>query len=56
MHSLKRAQIAYLKANKALIEILSKYIDFANVFLSKLAVEFAKYSRINNPVIKLIDD
>ncbi len=33
-----------------------KYADFADVFSPKLAIELSKYTRINNHVIKLVDD
>ncbi len=32
VHPSKRAQIAYFKADKAPIKVLSKYVDFAKVF------------------------
>ena len=50
------AQIAYLKANKASTEVPSKYANFANVFLLKLAVELLKHTRINDHAIKLVDN
>ena len=56
MHLLKRGQIAYLKVNKALIEVLSEYADFANVFLSKLVAELSEHIEINNFAIKLVND
>ena len=56
MHHSKKAQIAYLKANKALTKVFSKYTDFANVFLPKLAAEFSQHIRINNHIIELVDD
>ena len=51
-----RAQIAHLKADKAPIKVASKYADFANVFLWKLAAEFCKHTGINNYTIKLVDN
>ncbi len=56
MYLLKKAQIAHLKANKALTKVPNKYADFADVFLPKLAVEFLKQTRINDHAIELIDD
>ena len=56
MHLSKRAQIAYLKANEAPIKVLSNYADFVNIFLSKLATELSKHTKINNHTIKLVDD
>ena len=56
IHPSKRAQIAYLKADEAPTKVPSKYADFANVFSSKLAVEFLEHTRINNYAIELMDD
>ena len=56
MHPLKKAQIAYLKADTAIIKVFSKYIDFADIFLSKLAIELFKYTRIYNHVIEFMND
>ena len=56
LHPLKKAQITHLKADEALIEVFSKYIDFADIFLSRLAIELLEYTRINNHAIELIDD
>ena len=56
MHPLKRAQIAYLKADKALTKILNKYVDFVDVFSLKLAAEFLEHTKINYHAIKLVDD
>ena len=36
VHPLRRAQIAYLKADEALIEVLSEYTDFVDIFSPKL--------------------
>ena len=46
VHLLKKAQIAYLKANEAFTKVFSKYIDFADVFLPKLAAKFLEHRRI----------
>ena len=56
MHSSRRTQIAYLKADKALFKIPNKYVDFVDVFLSKLATKFLEYIGINNNAIELVDD
>ena len=56
VHPSKRAQIAYLKADKAPTKIPSKYSDFADVFFLKLAVKLPKHTRINEYTIKLVDD
>ena len=47
----KKAQIAHLKADEASTKVLSKYINFADVLSSKLAVELPKYTRFNNHAI-----
>ena len=52
----KRAQIVHLKADKASTKVPSKYTDFADLFLSKLAAKLPKYTRINNHAIELVDN
>ena len=52
----KRAQKANLKANKTPIEVVSKYADFIDIFLLKLAIKPFKYTRINNHAIELVDN
>lgn len=56
VYSSKKTQIAYLKADEAFIEILSKYADFADILSVKLATELFKHTGINDLIIKLIDD
>ena len=56
LHSLKKAQIAHLKADKASIKVLSKYANFADIFSSKLAVKLSEHMKINNHAIELVDD
>ncbi len=56
VYPLKRAQIAYLKENKAPSKVPSEYTDFTNVFSPKLAVELSEYTGINNHTMKLVDD
>ncbi len=56
VHFSKRAQIAYLKADEAPSKVPSKYVDFADVFLPKLATELSEHMKINNYAIKLVDD
>ena len=56
MHPLRKAQIAHVKADKASIIVPSKYADFANIFLPKLAIELLKHTRINDYAIKLINN
>ena len=56
VYPLKKAQIAYLKADEAFIKVLSKYADFTDIFLPKLTKEFFKHMGINNHTIELVDD
>ena len=56
MHPLKRAQIAHRKADEALTKVSSEYANFADVFSPKFTAELSKHTRINDHVIKLIDD
>ena len=56
VHPSKKAQIAHLKADKAPTKVLSRYADFPDVFLLKLAAKLRKHMRINNYIIELVDD
>ena len=56
IYPLKIAQIAYLKANKAFIEVFSNYTNFANIFSPKLAIKLPKYRGINDYAIELVDN
>ncbi len=56
IHPLKRAQITYLKADKAPAKAPCKYADFADVFSPNLAAELPKHTEINNHTIKLVND
>ena len=56
MHSLKRAQIDYLKVDKAPTKIPSKYANFADIFSPNLGVELLECTKIKDYVIKLVDD
>ena len=56
MHLSKKAWIAYLKVEKAPTKVLSRYTNFTNIFSSKFAIKFFKYTKINNYTIELIDD
>ncbi len=56
MHPSKWAQIAHLKVDKVPTKVTSKYTDFADVFLSNLAVELPKHTKINNHAIDLVDN
>ena len=48
----KRGPIAFLKVDKTFTKVSSKYVDFANVFLSKLAAELSEHTKINNHTIE----
>ena len=52
IYPLKRAQIAYLKVDKAFIEVFSKYANFTNIFLSKLAIKLFDHIEINDYAIE----
>ncbi len=56
MHPSRRAQIAHLKADEAPTEVPSKYADFVDVFLPKLAVELPEHTGNNDHAIELVDD
>ena len=56
MYPLKKAKIANWKANEVSIEVSSKYADFVDIFLPKLATKLSKYMSINNYIIELIDN
>ena len=56
VYLLKKAQIVYLKADKASTKVLSKYANFVDVFSPKLAVKLSKYTRIRDYAIKLVDN
>ena len=53
---LRRSQIAYPKADKAPNKVSSKYTDFVNIFLWKLATKFFKHTRIKNYTIEFINN
>ena len=55
VHLFRRAQIAHLKADEALTQVLSKYADFVDVFSPKLAAKLPKHG-ISNHIIKFVDD
>ncbi len=56
VHPSRKAQIAHLKADEALTKISSKYADFADVFLPKLAAKLPEHTGINDYAIELVDD
>ena len=51
IHLAKKVQIALLLAKK--VTILTKYLDFANVFLEKLANIFSEQIVVNKYAIEL---
>ena len=56
MHPSRKAQIAYLKTDEAPTKVSSKYTNFIDVFLPKLAAKLLKYMKINNYAIEFVDD
>ena len=56
MHSSKKAQIAHLKANKALTLVSNKYANFVDVFIPNLVAELPAYIEINNYAIEFVND
>lgn len=56
VYSSKKAQIAHLKVDESCIKFLSKYANFTDIFLSKLARKLSKYININDYAIELVND
>ncbi len=56
MHPSKKAPIAHLKADEALSEVSSKYIDFVDIFFPTLVAELPEHTGINNHSIEFVDD
>ena len=56
VNPLRKTQIAHLKADKAPTKIASKYVNFADVFSLKLAIELPKHTRINDYAIELVNN
>lgn len=52
----QKVQIVHLKADKALIKVPSKYVDFIYVFSQKFTIKLPKYIEINNHTIELGND
>ena len=50
VHPLRKVQIAYLKADEAPTEVPSKYADFADVFLPKLAAKLLELKICNHAI------
>lgn len=51
----RQAQIALLKADEATTAIISKYVDFVDVFFLDLIANLPEHTKINEHTIKLID-
>lgn len=49
-----KAQTPLLKADEALITVFPEYLDFADNFSLKLAVELQEYTGTNNHTINLV--
>lgn len=47
------AQIASLKAKKALITVPAKYLDYADIFFEKFATGLPEHTEINTHTIEL---
>lgn len=54
-HPSCKAQIAWLKVDKAPTTIWPEYSNFANVFSPELVIEFLKHIGINNYTINFIN-
>lgn len=52
----QKATIRVLKTTNILISVSNKYGDFINIFLSNLTTQNLEYIKINNYIIKLIDN
>lgn len=55
IHPSCHTQITLLKANKAFIIILSKYIDFVDIFSLNFTAKLPEYIKINNLLINQVD-
>ena len=56
VHPFYRAQIAALLANEALTLISTEYSDFVDIFSLELASKLLEHTKINDHIIKLVDD
>lgn len=52
----QKMQISFLNMKKSFKSILAKYINYANIFLKKLAIKLSKYFNINKYLINLKPD
>lgn len=53
VHPTKKAQIAFLFAEKALEKKIDEYVDYADLFSPEFTTELPKHTRINNQPIDL---
>ena len=53
-HFSGRAHIAYLKTNEISTFVLSKYVNFTDVYSKNLIVKLSEYTKINDHIINLI--
>lgn len=51
MYPSRKAQIAQLKADEAFTKVLSEYVDFVDVFSSKLVTKLPEQTRMNDNAI-----
>lgn len=56
IHSFWAVQLFLLIADKLPVAVFAEYSNFANVFLSKSATKLLKYTKIDNYLIRLMDD
>lgn len=56
VHFSCQAQIRLLLTEKALVKVLSKYLDYADVFSFNFIIELLKKTSINKNAIELIKD
>lgn len=56
VHPDRKNQIITLITNKALVIVLAKYLDFADVFSKKSAVVLSEYIKINIHTINIEED
>ena len=55
VHYLKKTQISHIKTDKVPTKVFDEYVNFADVFLPKLAAKLSRHMRINNHDIKLVN-
>lgn len=53
-HSFYQAQLGLLLADKSFIKILTKYLDYNDIFLFNCMIELSENTSINEYTIKLI--